>query len=173
MKVNMELAEPHSSISARAGQAVVNAIDKGVVSRWEPARTRAAAANAATLDGRIKQVRKAFSQELSTAGVLSGGIAAVPGAGTATAVGTAIVELGWVTVRFTDLILTVAALHGHGQPSVEERRAWVMSILVFGNSATSGFTKLASEVGKASGGKRRPGFRLQRFALSTKPWDER
>jgi hypothetical protein len=36
---------------------------------------------------------------------------------------------------------------------VEERRAWILSILVFGNGASEGFTKLAGEVGKGLGTK--------------------
>lgn len=96
---------------------------------------------------------EAVAQELGTVGALTGAAATVPQVGTAVAVSAGLAEFGWFTVRASELILTIAALHGHTQSSVEERRAWVLSILVFGNGAAEGFTKLAGEVGKGLGKK--------------------
>jgi hypothetical protein len=67
--------------------------------------------------------------------------------------GTAAAELGWFTLRAGDLILAIAAVHGHTEPSVEERRAWVLSILAFGDSPAVTFTKLAGEAGNGLGAK--------------------
>lgn len=142
-----------SAVADHATHAILAAVDKGVTSRWEPAQRRAAAAKGATRDERVREVDRMFRRELTAAGALAGGAAAVPGAGTAAAVGASIVELGLVTTRFADLILTIAVLHGHDRASVEERRAWVLSILAFGNGAAAGFTKLAAEVGKGVGAK--------------------
>lgn len=66
---------------------------------------------------------------------------------------TSIAEFGWFTVRASELILTIGALHGHTQSTMEERRAWILSILVFGDGAAAGFNKLAGEVGKGLGKK--------------------
>jgi len=44
-------------------------------------------------------------------------------------------------------------LHGHSKASVEERRAWVLAVLAWGEGAATGFKKLAGELGKGLGGK--------------------
>ena len=59
-----------------------------------------------------------------------------------------VAELGWINVRMVDLELTIAVLYGHGEASVEERRAWLAAMLFFGNWAVKGVDRLASEVGK-------------------------
>jgi hypothetical protein len=51
------------------------------------------------------------------------------------------------------LILTIGAVHGHTQATVEEQRAWILSVLVDGNAASEGFIKLAGELGKGLGAK--------------------
>lgn len=56
-------------------------------------------------------------------------------------------------MRAGHLILAIATVHGHTEASVEERRAWVLCILAFGNSAAATFTKLAGEAGKGLGAK--------------------
>jgi hypothetical protein len=139
-------------IPANAGKAVLAAVDKGVGERWEAA-THRAARTYGTTDQRVAQVRKMFARELATAGALVGGAAAVPAVGTGAAVALSVAELGWLTVRIADMVLTIAAIHGHSEADVEERRAWVLSILVFGDGAFAGFTKVAGEVGKGLGGK--------------------
>lgn len=131
---------------------ILGAIEKAADTRWEPALKRADATSGTT-DERIRQVRAAFARELTTVGAASGGVAAVPGAGTVAAVASAVADLGWVTLRTSGLIFTVAAIHGHGRASVEERKAWVLTILAFGDSASVGFTKLSSELGKGLGRK--------------------
>ncbi len=83
----------------------------------------------------------------------AGATAAAPVVGTAAAIGTAAAELSWFTLRAGDFILAIAAVHGHTEPSIEERRAWVLSILAFGNSAAASLTKLAGEMGKGLGAK--------------------
>lgn len=137
----------------QAGEAVLAAVDKAVTVRWDQATKRAAAANGATLDERVNKAVRAFEAELLVGGAAVGGAAAAPGVGTVSAVALSIAELGWITVRLSDLILTVAVLHGHGRASVEERRAWTLSILAFGDGAAAGFTKFAGEFGKGLGGK--------------------
>lgn len=140
------------SLPAHAGRAVLAAVDKGVDERWEGARRRAANTHGTT-DERVAQVRAMFARELATAGALVGGLAAVPAVGTGAAVAVSVGELGWLTVRIADMVLTIAVIHGHTEAEVEERRAWVLSILAFGDTAFAGFTKLAGEMGKGLGAK--------------------
>lgn len=108
---------------------------------------RAEAATGETLNDRVRSVTKVFARELATVGAATGGVAAIPGAGTTVSVATSVADVGWFTVRMGDLILTIAVLHGHGQSSVEERRAWILTILAFGNSASASFTRAARELG--------------------------
>ena len=135
------------------GQTIVSAVDHGIKTRWEPACRRAAVAKGHTPEERIVQVRRMFTRELVTLGALTGGTAAFPWLGTGVAVPAALAEAGWVAVRMTDLILTIAVIYGHDEASVEERRAWVLAVLAFGDAAGDGVGRLASEVGKGLGGK--------------------
>lgn len=146
-----------SALPARAGEVVLAAVDKAVEVRWEPA-LRNAAATTGTVEERVAQLRRAFAQELATVGAATGGIAAVPGAGTGTAVGTALAEVSWFTARSADLILAIAAIHGHTKPSVEERRAWLLSVLAFGDGAATTLSRLAGEAGKGLGKKATAGI---------------
>jgi hypothetical protein len=148
----------------RVGTTVLDNVDRAVDLRWEQARNLAGSTSG-TIDERIAQVRRSFARELAALGAAAGGAAALPGAGTATVLATTAADLGWFTMRSADLILTIAAIHGHTEATVEQRKAWVLSILAFGDGAASGFTKLAGELGKGLGGKltqRIPSAGLQR-----------
>jgi hypothetical protein len=57
-----------------------------------------------------------------------------------------VAELGWFAFRATDLIMTIGAVNGRLSSSIEERRAWVLSILAFGERAADEFAALAAEV---------------------------
>jgi len=133
-------------------RSLIKAIDWGVEARWEGAKARAESADGATTEDRVAEVRRAFARELATLGALSGGVAAAPGMLPAT-VATAVAEFSWINVRMVDLLLTIAAIHGHGEASIEERRAWLFAMLVFGNGAVTGVDRMASEVGKGVGKK--------------------
>lgn len=132
------------------GAAVLQAVDKAVVARWERAQ-RVAAETTGTHDERIDALRTRFVREASGAGAAVGAAAAAPGAGLFTFLGTTAAELGWFTLRASDLILAMGALHGHTNADVEERRAWVLSILAFGDDAHDDFVALAGAVGKGLG----------------------
>jgi hypothetical protein len=67
--------------------------------------------------------------------------------GTGASLFAAAAELGWFTARSGDLILTMAALHGRKAPTLDERRAWVLAVLIFGSSAREGFTSAAKQLG--------------------------
>lgn len=132
------------------GAAVLSAVDKAVVARWERA-LHVAAETDGSVEERIDQLQRRFVREAGGAGAAVGAAAAAPGAGLFTLVGTTAAELGWFTLRASDMILAVAAVHGHDDASVEERRAWVLSVLAFGDTAHDDFIALAGAVGKGLG----------------------
>ncbi len=127
---------------------ILDAVHTAAETRWEPAQERAAGLFGVTHEQRLIAVRKHFQKELVGLGTATGAVAALPGAGTATAIGVGLADIGWVTVRNADLIFTIAALHGHTEADVEERTAWVLAVLVFGDAAAASFEALARELGK-------------------------
>jgi hypothetical protein len=128
------------------GKAVLVAVDKTVEDRWERALRAAAKAQGDTLDERVSSVLKSFRRELTSVGAATGAVAAAPGLGTTAAASALIADLGWFAMRATDLIMTVGAIHGHTESTVEERRAWVLAVLAFGEEAAGQFTALVREI---------------------------
>ncbi|MBA2280180.1 MAG: EcsC family protein [Acidimicrobiia bacterium] len=134
----------------KAGEVVLHTVDRVVEKRWEHALAVASSATGPVED-RVAEITRAFAREMAAVGAAVGATAAVPGAGAVTLVGTTALELGWFTARAGDLILSIAATHGHTSGSVEQRRAWILSVLAFGDTASAGFTRVAGEVGKGLG----------------------
>ena len=66
---------------------------------------------------------------------------------------TGVAEISWFTARSADLILAIAAVHGHTEPSVEERRLWLLSVLAFGDEAATMVTRRRGAMGKGLGKK--------------------
>jgi hypothetical protein len=128
---------------------LLDAVDKAVVTRWAAAQDRARELPG-DRDERVEAVTARIRRELGVAGAASGGTAAIPGVGFGTASATFVVELSWSTLRLADLILTVAAIHGHDRADVEERRMWVLSILTYREGAAGMVTKLAQEMAQSS-----------------------
>lgn len=124
---------------------LLEAIDRAVETRWAAARARAR-----QFDGdreqRVEAVTAKIRRELGAAGAASGGTAAIPGVGMGTVAASFAVELGWSTVRLADLILTIAAIHGHDRAELDERRMWVLSILTYRDGAAGAVAKLATEL---------------------------
>lgn len=110
-----------ASIDARGriGQVIIQAIDKAIDTRWAPACERADRVLGTTTKERVAAVARTFAHELGALGAVTGGAAAVPGIGTGAAVAASLTDLGYFTVRSSELILTVGALHGHRQASVQ------------------------------------------------------
>lgn len=133
------------------GRAVLEGVERAVDARWEQDRARAATVAGRTTEERVDEVRRSFQRELAAVGAASGGVAALPGAGTGTALAVVAADVGWYTMRLADLIMTIAALHGHDEAHVEERRAWVLSVLAFGGAAAAGLDEAAREVGRGLG----------------------
>jgi EcsC family protein len=146
------LAQP-ADIGRSIGKVVLTAIDTAIQSRWTHAQSRAKQTSGESVDEKVRALSKSFAQELGTVGAATGAAAAVPAVGTAASVTLGVGDFTWFTVRASELILIIAALHGHTRATVEERRAWILSVLAFGNGASEGFAKLAGEVGKGLGRK--------------------
>lgn len=131
---------------------LLEAVDRAVETRWAAAQERARDAVGDDRAERVDSVTAKISRELGAAGAASGGMAAVPGVGLGTASAAFAVELGWSTVRLADLILTIAAIHGHDRASVDERRMWVLSILTYREGAAGMVAKLAAEMAETTKG---------------------
>lgn len=130
----------------RIAKVVLKSIDQVSSTRWGAAVERAAALPGDVRPEKIKALTNAFARELAAAGATAGLAAAAPAVGTAATMLAATAELAWFTSRAGDLILTVAALHGRPEPTLDERRAWVMAVLIYGSTAREGFTRTLNEV---------------------------
>lgn len=124
------------------GKAILKAVDAAVEGRWDVALTRAERATGDSIDARVKSITTSFSRELTGLGAATGMAAAVPGLGTASAISILTAEVGWFAFRATDLVMTIGAVYGHTDATVEERRAWVLSVLAFGEQAAEEFSEL-------------------------------
>lgn len=124
---------------------MLEAIDEVSANRWEAAKRRADSLPGDIRPEKIEALSLSFSRELGAAGAAAGAVAISPAVGTGATLFTAIAELGWFTARAGDLILTIAAAHGRSDPTVEERRAWVLAVLIYGSSAKDGFSSAVNE----------------------------
>lgn len=120
------------------------AIDKAVEHRWDRAVAAADGASGTSVEERTDALVRAVARELATTGAVAGGTAAVPGIGTGTALATNGGEVGWFALRITDMILAIGVVHGHRHATVEQRRAWLLSVLAFGDDAASEFASVAA-----------------------------
>jgi hypothetical protein len=134
-------------------EAVLSAVDLAVSTKWEAAKNRAESLTGQSTSDKVDRLTSLFSRELGAVGASAGGVAAVPALGTASSIAAAVAEFGYFTLRSGELILTIGALHGHSEATVEEQRAWILTVLVYGTGASEGFTKLAGELGKGLGTK--------------------
>ena len=144
---------------------MVAAIERAVDSRWDTALARAAETNSSpagprTRDERVALVRSRFRRELVALGAATGGSAAVPGVGTAAAIGMTATEIGWTATRATDMILTLAAIDGHIDATLEQRKAWTLALFAFDGSgpdaAAASYNQLARELDASGVGSRGP-----------------
>ena len=148
-------------VEAPLAQQLLEAVDRAVEGRWNAARERARSLDGGR-DERVAAVTEQVRRELGVAGAASGGAAAVPGVGVGAVTATFLVELAWSTMRLADLILTIAAIHGHDRAGVEERRLWVLSILAYRDGASGAVTQLAEQLAASRSG---PGRALSARSL--------
>lgn len=131
------------------GRTALRAVDAVVTNRWGAAQLRAASYHGSRRE-KLSQLRMSFARELGAVGAAAGGMAAVPGVGTAASLAASAAELAWFTARSADIILTVAAIDGF-DGDVAERRLWVLAILGFGSAASDEVGQLAKEAGMGIG----------------------
>ena len=129
----------------RISTAMLASVDEVSQNRWDAAKARAAATPGALRPEKIEAVTSSFKRELGVAGAAAGAAAAAPMVGTAATLASTMAELAWFTARAGDLILTIAAIHGRPDPTVDERRAWVLAVLLYGSSARDEFTRTLNE----------------------------
>lgn len=130
---------------ARLSTSILASIDEVSLHRWEVARQRAAETPGSIRPERIAALTASFSRELGAAGAAAGAAAVTPAVGTVATLAATTAELGWFTARAGDLILTIAAVHGMPEPTVDERRAWVLAVLIYGSSARDEFARVLNE----------------------------
>ena len=128
-------------------KSMMTGIETATSARWEAAVARAAALPDGIRPEKLNALSASFARELAAVGAAAGMAAATPLVGTGATLMAATVELSWFTARAGDLILTIAALHGRPTPTVDERKAWVMAVLIFGSTARQGLTGVANELG--------------------------
>ncbi len=138
------------------GKAMLQGVDKAVGDRWDRALRVAAEAEGDTVEKRVRSINRRFRRELTTMGAATGAVAASPGLGTSAAAATLLADLAWFAVRAADLVMTIGAANGRTVATVDERRAWVLSVLAFGEDAADEFSALLFEVdaGAIAGGDR-------------------
>jgi hypothetical protein len=124
---------------------LLSTIDEVSANRWEAAAARARSLPGDIRPHKVHALTEQFARELGVAGAAAGAAAAAPAVGTVATIAATTAELAWFTGRAGDLILTMAALHGHPNPSVDERRAWVLAVLIYGGSARDGLARAINE----------------------------
>ena len=129
----------------RISSTMLASVDEVSQHRWVAAKARAAATPDALRPEKIDALTKSFTRELGAAGAAAGAAAAAPMVGTVATITSTAAELAWFTARAGDLILTIAAIHGRPDPTVEERRAWVLAVLLYGSSARDEFARTLNE----------------------------
>ncbi|HZI44707.1 MAG TPA: hypothetical protein VFD53_05775 [Ilumatobacter sp.] len=129
----------------RLAAGMLGTIDEVSSNRWDAAVKRAAAQPGRIRPEKIKALTDSFAREVGAAGAAAGVVAASPAFGTGATLLTATAELAWFTARAGDLILTIAALHGRPDPTVDERRAWLLAVLIYGGSARDEFARAVNE----------------------------
>ena len=133
------------SDAIRISERMLDVIDEVSSNRWDAATERAAALPGEIRPEKIKALTDSFARELGVAGAAAGAAAVAPAIGTGTTMVATAAELAWFTGRAGDLILTIAATHGRPAPTVDERRAWVLAVLIYGSSAKDGLARAINE----------------------------
>ncbi len=131
-----------------AGKVLIEGIDRAVENRWDEAlETAEETAPGASAEVKTRLIAAPIKRRMTALGAAAGATAAAPGVGTTTAVGAIVAELGVVALQTTEMVMAIGAAYGHTDASPEERRAWVLAVLAFGDDAAEEFTTLARDIG--------------------------
>ena len=136
----------------RMSRRMLEAVDDVSANRWDAAKRRAGELPGQIRPEKVERLTSSFARELGAAGAAVGAAAVAPAVGTGATLFAAVAEFGYFTARAGDLILTIAALHGRNDPTIEERRAWVLAVLIYGSSAKDGFSQAVREASDAGSG---------------------
>lgn len=129
----------------RVAARLLATVDEVSATRWDAAVKRAAGLPGTIRPDKVRALTDQFARELGVAGAAAGAAAAAPTVGTAATLMATTAELAWFTARAGDLVLTMAAVHGRPDPTVDERRAWVLAVLIYGGSARDGLARAINE----------------------------
>ena len=134
---------------------VLPSVDRLVESRYDAAAALVARLRAehpdVTDDQLVERIVRRFSRELGVVAAMSGGAAAVPGAGTPAAVVTAGADGAYSGSRLGEMVLAIGIAYGHDAASFEERKAWVLAVLSMSRGAVAGLDGLAAKIGAEGG----------------------
>src|SRR5688572_24337993 len=100
-------------LSATLGKAVLAGVDVAITKRWTAALSRAREVEGDSVDAKVNSLARSFAKELASVGAATGAAAALPAVGTTAAISAGIAEFSWFTIRASELVLTIGALHGH------------------------------------------------------------
>lgn len=131
-----------------AGKALIEGVDRAVETRWDSAiQTAMETAPGAAPEIKSRMIAAPVKKRMTALGAAAGATAAAPGVGTSAAVAALVAELGVVALQVTDMVMAIGAAYGHTDATPEERRAWVLAVLAFGDDAATEFTNLARDIG--------------------------
>lgn len=131
----------------RWGTELLAVVDRTSSTRWEAAVRRAGDLPGAVRPDKVRSLVDMFSRDVGVVGGLAGAAAAAPGVGSIASLAAATAETAWFIGRAGDVVLTIAALHGRAAPTVDERRAWMLAVLLYGGTARDRFARAAAEAG--------------------------
>jgi hypothetical protein len=131
------------------------ALDRVVETRYAPAEALVYRMRAerpwATTDEIVDVIVRRYSRELAAVAALTGGAAAIPGAGTGTALATGGIDLAYSMTKLGEMILAIGVAYGHTPHSIEERRTFVLEVLAMANGVATGIEGVAGRLGAKGG----------------------
>ena len=130
-----------------AGKALIEGVNRAVTNRWDQAQKVAKEAPGHSSSDRARNIAKPIRSRMTALGAAAGATAAAPAVGTGIAMSALVGELGVVALQTTDMVMAIGAAYGHTDATPDERRAWVLAVLAFGDDAAEEFATLAREMG--------------------------
>lgn len=103
------------------------------------------------VSGTVDRVVRRYAKELAAVAAVTGGTAAIPGAGTGTALATSGFDVAYSMTKLGEMILAIGIAHGHDARSIEERRTYVLTVLSMANGAATGIEGVAGRIGATGG----------------------
>jgi hypothetical protein len=104
-----------------------------------------------SVDAVVDELVSRYSKELAAVAAVTGGAAAVPGAGTATAIATLGADMAYSVTKLGEMIMAIGIAYGHDADSFERRKAWVLTVLSMGRGAVVGVDGIAGKIGAQGG----------------------